>query len=87
MRYIQEFKIKKEKKINSIINHVCLRAYVRKGREPRDSLKKSRFFLFHQKKPFMELFRKMIFKSSGEFFFGRILQNFENPPGGLVFGY
>ena len=47
----------------------CLRAVVSNFRESGDRSKNSNFFLFAPKDPFGELFSKIIFKSSSDFFF------------------
>ena len=54
-----------------------LRAVVSNFRESGDRSENSNFFLFAPKDPFGELFSKIIFKSSSEFFFRQKLGKFE----------
>ena len=51
--------------------------------ESRDKTKKSNFFLQDQKDPFSELFSKILFKSSSEFYFLRNRGKFEIVAHGL----
>ena len=64
-----------------------LRAVVSNFRESGDRSENSNFFLFAPKDPFGELFSKIIFKSSSEFFFRQKLGKFEiglNVPDGSI---
>ena len=64
-----------------------LRAVVSNFRESGDRSENSNFFLFAPKDPFGELFSKIIFKSSSEFFFRQKLGKFEiglNVPDGPI---
>ena len=52
-------------------------------KNPETGLKKSNFFLQDQKDPFSELFSKILFKSSSEFYFLRNRGKFEIVAHGL----
>ena len=71
-----------------VISKFCtLRAVVSNFRESGDRSENSIFFLFAPKDPFGELFSKIIFKSSSEFFFRQKLGKFEiglNVPDGPI---
>ena len=57
-----------------------LRAVVSNFRESGDRSENSNFFLFAPKDPFGELFSKIIFKSSSEFFFSAKIRKVRNRP-------